>query len=95
VRHNCVAKECRGLIRLCIADPDAESKRLFNQAKRRVLAILKVQHGNDLEAVLAQQVTPEDENAWVVIVEEEEEEERRLAHAQRRAVVPQMDDIRK
>ncbi|BGP03561.1 iqgap-related protein [Rhodotorula toruloides] len=75
-------------------DPDAESKHLFNQAKRRVLAILKVQHGNNLEAVLAQQVTPEDEDAWIRIVEEEEEEERRLAHAQRRAVVPQMDDIR-
>ncbi|GEM11050.1 ras GTPase-activating protein [Rhodotorula toruloides] len=75
-------------------DPDAESKHLFNQAKRRVLAILKVQHGNDLEAVLAQQVTPADEDTWIRIVEEEEEEERRLAHAQRRAVVPQMDDIR-
>ncbi|GAA6013146.1 hypothetical protein JCM10207_006185 [Rhodosporidiobolus poonsookiae] len=75
-------------------DPEAESKHLFNQAKRRVLAILKVHHGNDLEAVLAQQVTAEDEEAWARIVEEEEMEERRRAHEQRRPVVPQLDDIR-
>ncbi|GAA5998808.1 Iqg1p [Rhodotorula paludigena] len=75
-------------------DPEAGAKHLFNQAKRRVLAILKVHHGNDLEAVLAQQVTPEDEDLWLHIVEEEEAEERRQAHEQRRAVVPQLDDIR-
>ncbi|BGP43492.1 iqgap-related protein [Rhodotorula kratochvilovae] len=75
-------------------DPEAITKQLFNRAKRRVLAILKVHHGNDLEAVLAQQVTEEEEDLWARLVDEEEEEERRQAHAQRRSVVPQMDDIR-
>jgi Ras GTPase-activating-like protein IQGAP2/3 len=77
------------------ADPNAGNKALFNQAKRRVLGILKVHHGADLEAVLAQVVTREDEEAWLRIVQEEEEEERRQAHAQRRNIVPQADDIRR
>ncbi|GAA5905227.1 hypothetical protein JCM6882_003721 [Rhodosporidiobolus microsporus] len=75
-------------------DPEAGSKHLFNQAKRRVLAILKVHHGNDLEAVLARQVTPEDEVAWAQVVQDEELEERRRAQIERRPVVPQLDDIR-
>lgn len=76
-------------------DPDAEDKALFNQAKRRVLGILKIHHGRDLEAVLAQVVTQADEEAWLRLVQEEEEEERRQAHAQRRHVIPQPDDIRR
>ncbi|GAA5904612.1 hypothetical protein JCM5296_005248 [Sporobolomyces johnsonii] len=75
-------------------DPEAPNKHLFNLAKRRVLAILKVHHGNDLEAVLAQQVTDEDEDTWMRIVQEELVEERHQAQLQRRAVVPQADDIR-
>ncbi|BGP20177.1 iqgap-related protein [Rhodosporidiobolus nylandii] len=74
-------------------DPDASKKHLFNQAKRRILAILKVHHGNDLEAVLAQHVTAEDEDAWARIVEEEELEEQRRAQAERRPVLPQVDNI--
>lgn len=76
------------------SDPEAGNRQLFNLAKRRVLAILKVHHGNDLEAVLAQQVTPEDEDTWARIVEEEEMEEQRQAAAQRKALIPQADDIR-
>ncbi|GAA5964914.1 hypothetical protein JCM21900_000018 [Sporobolomyces salmonicolor] len=75
-------------------DPEAPNKHLFNLAKRRVLAILKVHHGNDLEAVLAQQVTDEDEDTWMRIVQEELVEERHQAQLQRRAVIPQSDDIR-
>ncbi|GAA5901502.1 Iqg1p [Sporobolomyces salmoneus] len=75
-------------------DPEAGNRQLFNLAKRRVLAILKVHHGNDLEGVLAQQVTPEDEDTWIRIVEEEEMEEQRQAAAQRKTVIPQPDDIR-
>ncbi|GAA5865578.1 hypothetical protein JCM8547_007655 [Rhodosporidiobolus lusitaniae] len=75
-------------------DPNAGTKHLFNQAKRRVLAILKIHHGNDLEAVLTREVSQDDEDAWARIVEEEEMEERRRAHEQRRPVVPQLDDIR-
>ncbi|GAA5820379.1 hypothetical protein JCM10212_002727 [Sporobolomyces blumeae] len=75
-------------------DPEADNRQLFNLAKRRVLSLLKVHHGNDLESVLAQQVTPEDEDTWARIVEEEEMEERRQAAAQRKNVIPQPDDIR-
>ncbi|GAA5951462.1 hypothetical protein JCM3765_005942 [Sporobolomyces pararoseus] len=75
-------------------DPEAGNRQLFNLAKRRVLALLKVHHGNDLEAVLAQQVTPEDEDTWARIVEEEEIEEQRQAAAQRKTVILQPDDIR-
>ncbi|GAA5972838.1 hypothetical protein JCM11641_003965 [Rhodosporidiobolus odoratus] len=74
-------------------DADAVNKRLFNQAKRRILAVLKIHHGNDLEAVLAQHVTSEDEVAWSRIVEEEEMEERRRAHAERRAPAQHVDNI--
>ncbi|KAM0790472.1 hypothetical protein ACM66B_003348 [Microbotryomycetes sp. NB124-2] len=76
-------------------DPHAESKLLFNQAKRRVLGVLKVHTGNDLEQVLAQTVTVEDEQTWSELVEEEFEEERQQARAQRRNVIPQPDDIRR
>ncbi|GAA6039162.1 hypothetical protein JCM8097_000443 [Rhodosporidiobolus ruineniae] len=75
-------------------DPEAGTKHLFSQAKRRVLAILKVHHGNDLEAVLTREVTQEDEDLWAQTVQEEEMEERRRAQAQRRAAVPQLDDVR-
>lgn len=78
-----------------LADPEAVQKQLFSRAKRRVLAILKVHHGSDLEAVLAQQVTEDDEDLWARLVDEEDEEEQRQAQAQRRPVVAQLDDIRK
>lgn len=78
-----------------LPDPDAAKKALFNQAKRRVLAILKVHHGADLLDVLTQPVNDEDEDAWLRIVEEEEEQERRQAYEQRRPIIPPIDDIRK
>ncbi|KAK4049279.1 iqgap- protein [Microbotryomycetes sp. JL201] len=70
-------------------------KLLFNQAKRRVLGILKVHTGNDLEQVLAQTVTADDETLWSELVEEELEEERQQARAQRRNLISQPDDIRR
>lgn len=81
-------------------DPEAANKALFNLTKRRVLAILKVQHGADLEAVLALPVTVDDEDAWLHVVEEEEEIEMErmadLRHARGPSLpaVGPIDDIR-
>ncbi|KAL8293711.1 hypothetical protein RQP46_000412 [Phenoliferia psychrophenolica] len=75
-------------------DPEAGRKAVFNQAKRRVLAILKVHHGADLEAVLTRSVTEEDEDAWARVVQEEREEEHRQAQQQRRRIMPTANDIR-
>lgn len=76
------------------SDPKADSKALFNQAKRRVLSILKVHHGSDLEAVLVKPVSAEDEDTWAGIVEEERQEERRQVREQRHTAVPRLNDIR-
>lgn len=76
-------------------DPEAVAKQLFSRVKRRVLAVLKVHHGKDLEAVFAQEVTEEDEDLWGQIIDEEEQEELHQAQLQGRAVVPPVDNIRK
>ncbi|KAG7096970.1 hypothetical protein E1B28_004367 [Marasmius oreades] len=56
-------------------DPHADEKTLWVQAKRGVLAILRVQPAQDLLASLLQPVTDEDENVWEDIVEAEMENE--------------------
>ncbi|GAA5985464.1 hypothetical protein JCM10908_006986 [Rhodotorula pacifica] len=45
------------------------SEQLLRQTKRRVLAILKVHDGVDLESVLARNVTEEDEDEWLRVVD--------------------------
>ncbi|SCV68238.1 BQ2448_359 [Microbotryum intermedium] len=76
-------------------DPDAPSKTLFASVKRRVCAMLKVKSGTDLEQLLTQEVTIDDEDAWALVVREELEEERRQAQLQRRQVIAPLDDTRK
>lgn len=81
---------------LCaIADPRAEDKALFAQAKRRIVAVLKVHHGADLVAIFAQPVTQQDEEAWHRIVQEEVWEEQRQARAARRSIIAPVDDLRR
>ncbi|KAK4047448.1 iqgap- protein [Microbotryomycetes sp. JL221] len=75
-------------------DPNAEGKLLFSQAKRKVIGILKVHSGNDLEQVLSQQVTEEDEITWSTIVEEELQDEQIQAGLQKRKLIIAQDDIR-
>ena len=53
------------------------------QAKRGVLAILRVQPAQDLLASLLQPVTDEDENVWEDIVEAEMESEVIRTHDRR------------
>lgn len=79
---------------LLTIDPAAGTKALFNEAKRRVLAILKVHHGADLEAVLSQPVTAEDEDTWARIVQEEEEDERKQAYERGRNYLPPANNLR-
>lgn len=61
-----------------MTDPEAGKKALFNLAKRRVIAILKVHSGANLEAVLAQPPTEEDEDEWERIVDDEIRGERAM-----------------
>lgn len=56
-------------------DPHAEEKTLWVQAKRGVLAILRVQPGQDLVESLMRPVTEEDEFIWEEILEAEIENE--------------------
>lgn len=51
-------------------DPNAAEKALWVQAKRAVLAILRVQPAKDLVESLMQPVTDEHEQAWEAILEE-------------------------
>ncbi|SGY18090.1 BQ5605_C015g07977 [Microbotryum silenes-dioicae] len=76
-------------------DPDAPSKALFASVKRRVCAMLKVKSGTDLEQLLTQEVTIDDEDTWALVVREELEEERRQAQLQRRQIIAPLDDTRK
>lgn len=62
-------------------DPGADEKALWVQAKRAVLAILRVQPAKDLVESLMQPVTDEHELRWENILEEMEREQYR---AQRR-----------
>ncbi|KAF9259503.1 hypothetical protein L218DRAFT_963533 [Marasmius fiardii PR-910] len=66
-----------------VEDPHAEEKTLWVQAKRGVLAILRVQPAQDLLASLLQPVTDEDENVWEDIVEAEMESEVIRTHDRR------------
>ena len=52
-------------------DPLAEEKAIWVQAKRGVLAILRVQPAKDLVESLMQPVTESDEYAWEDIVDKE------------------------
>ncbi|KAI0702851.1 hypothetical protein BC835DRAFT_1263599 [Cytidiella melzeri] len=64
-----------------VKDPGADEKALWVQAKRAVLAILRVQPAKDLVESLMQPVTDEHELRWETILEETEKEQYR---AQRR-----------
>jgi hypothetical protein len=76
-------------------DPQAALKALFNKTKRQVLAILKVHHAADLEALLAKPVTEDDEDAWGTVVMEDIDQERRQAAEERRRYVESFSDIQK
>ncbi|EJD53517.1 hypothetical protein AURDEDRAFT_52863 [Auricularia subglabra TFB-10046 SS5] len=52
-----------------VADPHAEEKALWVQAKRGVLAILRVQPSKDLYESLVQEVTDDHEAVWADIVD--------------------------
>ncbi|KAH7101116.1 hypothetical protein BKA62DRAFT_619136 [Auriculariales sp. MPI-PUGE-AT-0066] len=54
-----------------VEDPHAEEKALWVQAKRGVLAILRVQPSNDLYDSLLQDVTEEHEGVWADIVDQQ------------------------
>ncbi|KAF8195779.1 hypothetical protein K438DRAFT_1968278 [Mycena galopus ATCC 62051] len=58
-----------------VRDPHAEEKTLWIQAKRGVLAVLRVQPGPDLEAALLLKVTQAEEDLWNDILDAEEEQE--------------------
>ncbi|KAL0579549.1 iqgap-related protein [Marasmius crinis-equi] len=66
-----------------VQDPHAEEKTLWVQAKRGVLAILRVQPAQDLLASLLQPVTDKHENDWEDIVEAELESEVIRTHDRR------------
>lgn len=57
---------------MLLADPRADEKALWVQAKRAVLAILRVQPAKDLVESLMQPVTDNDEFVWEGILEETE-----------------------
>lgn len=57
------------------SDPQAEEKALWVQAKRGVLAILRVQPAQDLVESLMRPVTEEEEEIWEQILEAEMESE--------------------
>ena len=60
-------------------DPHAEEKTLWVQAKRGVLAILRVQPAQDLLGSLMRPVTEDDELLWEDILETEIQNEARQA----------------
>ncbi|KZT72473.1 ras GTPase-activating protein [Daedalea quercina L-15889] len=60
-----------------VRDPGADEKALWVQAKRAVLAILRVQPAKDLVESLMQPVTDEHELIWEEIIEEMEREQMR------------------
>jgi len=60
-----------------VEDPHAEEKTLWVQAKRSVLAILRVQPDQDLEASLLRPVSEADEQLWEEILDAEIENEMR------------------
>lgn len=66
-----------------VRDPRADEKTLWVQAKRTVLAILRVQPAKDLVESLMQPVTAEHETTWEDILESEMESDHRLRHPRR------------
>ena len=60
------------MLMLLGADPRADEKALWVQAKRAVLAILRVQPAKDLVESLMRPVTDNDEFVWEGILEEME-----------------------
>jgi Ras GTPase-activating-like protein IQGAP2/3 len=68
---NCLNRPRLTLLR----DPHADEKALWVQAKRGVLAILRVQPAQDLVESLMRPVTEDDELLWEVILENEMENE--------------------
>ncbi|KAK7061814.1 ras GTPase-activating-like protein rng2 [Favolaschia claudopus] len=84
-----------------VRDPRAEEKTLWVQAKRGVLAILRVQPDQDLEKALYRPVTEEDEEIWDEILEAEaDHEQAQYAHNRRQPSTTggdgayRLDDIR-
>ncbi|KAF7352695.1 Ras GTPase-activating-like protein rng2 [Mycena venus] len=67
-----------------VRDPHAEEKTLWVQAKRGVLAILRVQPAPDLQESLLKPVTDEEEQIWEDILDAEaEHEQAQLTHSRR------------
>ncbi|THV08575.1 ras GTPase-activating protein [Dendrothele bispora CBS 962.96] len=80
-----------------VEDPQAEEKTTWVQAKRGVLAILRVQPAQDLLQALLRNVTEEDELTWDEIVEAElENEARQMPRRQPSTTGPELrlEDIR-
>lgn len=83
----------------CRTDPQAEEKTRWVQAKRGVLAILRVQPAQDLLESLMRPVTEEDELLWEDILEAEMENElKQIPRRQPSAAAPdsayRLEDIR-
>ncbi|KII94770.1 hypothetical protein PLICRDRAFT_127987 [Plicaturopsis crispa FD-325 SS-3] len=83
-----------------VRDARADEKALWVQAKRGVLAILRVQPGQDLVESLMRPVTDEDEIAWENIIEAEMDNEQIRQHPGRMPSQPagdsayRLEDIR-
>ncbi|KAE8250251.1 hypothetical protein A4X13_0g4869 [Tilletia indica] len=82
-----------------LKDPEAETKALFVETKRLVLAILKVQTGKTLLDVFLAPVSPQDEMAWEEIVSLEVAADRQRHRGQRPPAPPQLgpklEDVRR
>ncbi|KAJ7744449.1 ras GTPase-activating protein [Mycena maculata] len=82
-----------------VRDPLAEEKTLWVQAKRGVLALLRVQPAQDLIESILRPVTDEEEQIWEEILEAEAENEQ-VGHGRRQASTTapdsayRLDDIR-
>ncbi|CAL1700973.1 unnamed protein product [Somion occarium] len=61
-----------------VKDPGADEKALWVQAKRAVLAILRVQPAQDLVESLMQPVTDQHELAWETILEDMQKDQKRF-----------------
>ncbi|KIP08317.1 hypothetical protein PHLGIDRAFT_69492 [Phlebiopsis gigantea 11061_1 CR5-6] len=81
-----------------VKDPGADEKAIWVQAKRAVLAILRVQPAKDLVESLMQPVTEEHETAWESIIEEMEREQykqqRRMPSTTHADTAYRLEDIR-
>ncbi|KAJ6485015.1 ras GTPase-activating protein [Mycena vitilis] len=82
-----------------VRDPHAEEKTLWVQAKRGVLALLRVQPAQDLIESILRPVTDEEEQIWEEILETEADHEQ-VGHSRRQASTTaadsayRLDDIR-